>query len=407
MYLFRQLQQQLLKRRLDYYLQTHFISVILTLLLLFFFVAYHLTSDRFSPTAFISKVVPSNYEIWDGRLWGLVTNCFLEPNLLFLLFSLGWLWGLGRFIELRVSSVFYLWVIISTATFATVMEMSFSGRLSGFGAITYSFFGFVSMNSIRQPFIWRIKPYIEIQLVLWVGICIFVNYAGIYEIHYATFFVGFVWGAVLGFFHTLQTKIWRKTVPPFLLGLSLISIFWAPWSIHWLNYKAHTYHALKDYDREKSSYLRVLEIDPNNELAKLDLKLITLDMNLEADDLYSEGKINEARDKYLEILKSYPDDVMAKASLEMIPIEMNMGANKLSSDGKVGEARNKYLEILRIFPDDVMAKEGLQLIQMNEEVDRLFAEGKASEARSICLKTLKIDPDNERAKTCSRRLSNK
>jgi hypothetical protein len=101
---------------------------------------------------------------------------------------------------------------------------------------------------------------------------------------------------------------------------------------------------------------------------------------------------------------------MAKISLELMPFEMNEEAEKLYSEGKVSEARNKYLEISRIFPDNTMAKEGIQLIRIKEmhgEVDRLYSEGKVGKAQKICLEILKIDPDDEWAKKCTGSLPGK
>lgn len=300
MYFLSHLQWHTIKHHIDDYLQRHFISVIITVVLIMLCIGFNLQSNQNSLDDFLKWVSPSANKIRDGYFWGLLTCNFIEDHPIWLFFSLSWLWTLGRFIENRVSSLFYLWIIISSGVFASLMEIAlFESTSYGFPVLTYAMFGFIWVRSISDSSKWSTKPDIVIILILWIVINIALNYTAVYPISVGalfSIFFGFIWAALLAFLETLRNRIGRVAIPLLLLGLCSVPIFWAPWSIDWLNYKASKYYTLKDYDHAKKLSSRILEKDPENEEAKGRLQSIRInEMSEEAYKLYSEGKVSEAQ----------------------------------------------------------------------------------------------------------------
>jgi membrane associated rhomboid family serine protease len=434
MYLTDQWQRHTQQRRIYDFLRRHLISTIITLICLILFIGINSEPTRGSLNAYIFGNsepsqdllhalfrwgAPPTTDIRNGHLWGLITCNLLEPEPLWFFFSLLWLWSIGRFIEQRVSRLFYLWLIISTCIFASVMQIAICDRSHyGFAAIIYSMFGFIWVNSISDSSTWRSKPDIGILFLLWAAICFVFTYTEIYKVAYFTFFFGFIWGALLAYLGTLRVKflyfdrIGRMAIPLLLLGLCSVSIFWAPWSIDWLSYKATKYHTLKDYDHAESMYLHILGKDQKNKFAQQGLQSIRIKrMSDEAANSHKSGDYDQAKGLYLRILEEDPNNEFAQQGLKSIHIkEMSDEAFNYHNSGDYDQAKGLYLRILEEDPNNEFAKENLQRIQiaeMSDEAYRLSQHGDLGKTRNICLDILKIDPNNEWARKCTDILSGK
>src|ERR1700752_2442664 len=99
------------------YFRHYPVSFIMGLTCVVLYLGFRLDPHTGSLEAFARWGVPSTDSIRDGHLWGLVTNNFLNSNLLLVCLALTWFWdvggfgGLGRFLEERVSRSFYIWLV--------------------------------------------------------------------------------------------------------------------------------------------------------------------------------------------------------------------------------------------------------------------------------------------------------
>lgn len=54
-----------------------------------------------------------------------------------------------------------------------------------------------------------------------------------------------------------------------LVALSVVPLFWCPWSVTWLSQKAYDAHAAEQYDVAFDRYTEIIRIDPSNSWAYL------------------------------------------------------------------------------------------------------------------------------------------
>jgi membrane associated rhomboid family serine protease len=431
MYLTDQWQQRAQQLRIYDFLRRYLVTTIITVICIVLFIGINSEPTRSFLNAYNDEPsqellhalfrwgAPSTTDIRNGHLWGLITCNFLEPEPLWLFFALVWLWSLGRFIEYRVSRLFYVWLVISTCIFVSVMQIAIADRTHiGFAGITYSMFGFIWVNSISDSSKWRSRPDIGILFLLWAAICFIFNYTEIYKVAYFTFFYGFVWGALLAWLRNLQinplyiNRIGQIAVPLLLLGLCSFSIFWAPWSVDWLNYQASKYYMLKDYDRAEVIYQRIIKKDRNNKFARQGLRSILIDKaSKEATNARNSGDYDHAKGLYSCILEEDPQNEFAQQGLKSIRIkEMSDEAFNAHNSGDYDHAKSLYQRILEEDPQNEFAKENLrklQIMEMSDEAYKLSRHGNLSKTRNICLDILKLDPGDAWAKKCTNVLSGK
>lgn len=309
---------------------------------------------------------PSAMEIFGGSYWGLITSNFLHTQIWHIAFNLYWLWLFGKKIEFETGKPYYALLLLSAALVSSLSELAFSSQTGiGLSGIGYALFGFlVVKDRTRDPAYAHFLDRKTVGLFLfWLVLCIVMTEFNIWNIGNAAHLGGMLWGMT---FAGLAALASRKQ---WLIGLGLFSllgsaVFWSPFSTAWLSYQAFKLHYDQDVDGARVLYEKILDRDPGNEFATLNLK--TLDIHAlekKASDLHTSKKFDEARVAFEEVLKKDPGNEFAKGNLRNLDIhQMQEKAFALHADKKYNEARMAYFEILRIDPNNQWAKDNAAML---------------------------------------------
>lgn len=215
--------------------------------------------------------------IWSGRYWALVTSAFVHVALWHLAFNVYWLWVLGRRLEQAIGSLPFLAFFTVAAFVSSSFQLAVSDD-TGIGAsgVVYAIFGFMWPARHRYPGFERVLDRRTIQLfVIWLIGCVVVTRLEVWQIGNAAHVSGLVFGAVVA--GLLVLGIRRRLLVAglaTLLVLSIMPLFWCPWSVTWIGTKAYQAHAAGRYEVALERYTRLLETDPENAWGYLNRSLV-------------------------------------------------------------------------------------------------------------------------------------
>jgi membrane associated rhomboid family serine protease len=261
----------------------------------------------------------STYDIYDGHLWGLLTCNFFHLDFLHLLFNLYWLWIFGKKIEFEKGIFFLLFFAISTGFLVSIFQMTLTDDSGiGFSGIGYAMFGYLYIQSRYHP---RYKEMLDrntIQLfIAWLFICIILSYSGLMHIGNVAHFTGLIWGAAIAYTENTLPKFLSYFLLLLIFASSFIPVFWAPWSVGWLSYKAYNLHNAEKYQEAVSLYNSILEKDPANTFALENKKIIEVYFFQEdAQKALKENKIQLAKTYLLKIQQIDSSNTWAKDLLK-------------------------------------------------------------------------------------------
>ncbi|HRH50532.1 MAG TPA: rhomboid family intramembrane serine protease [Panacibacter sp.] len=266
---------------------------------------------------------PSVTDIFNGSYWGLIASNFLHVQLWHIAFNLYWLWIFGKKIEFESNKKFYCLLILSSALVCSLAELSFANTTGiGLSGIGYSLFGFIFIKSKTTE---AYKNYLNkrtIRLfIFWLVLCIVLTQTKAWNVGNAAHIGGLLWGMTLAYIAKFDNyKQWLVGFG--LLSLLTSSIFWNPFSTSWLSYQAYELHKNQKVDEAMAIYKKILNRDPSNEFAKVNLKQLEIHkLQEKALELHKNRKYEEARQVYNQILSIDPDEQWAKDNLKLLPVE--------------------------------------------------------------------------------------
>lgn len=100
--------------------------------------------NGFAAPLFFSQYSQGMPEIMAGQLWRLITPIFLHFNLMHIAFNLLWVWELGRRIEQVDSTLFYAFLVLTTAALSNIAQYMITPSLfGGMSGVVYGLFGYV------------------------------------------------------------------------------------------------------------------------------------------------------------------------------------------------------------------------------------------------------------------------
>ena len=113
------------------------------------------------------------------------------------------------------------------------------------------------------------------MFVLWLGGCVLATLLNVWDVANAAHISGLLFGAaVAGAFvlHFHRRLMFGCLIA--LVVLSMVPLFWCPWSITWLSHKAYNAHAAERYDAALERYTQLINLDPENSWAYLNRSFV-------------------------------------------------------------------------------------------------------------------------------------
>ena len=204
--------------------------------------------------------------VWEGGWWALVSSAFVHLEIWHVAFNMYWLWMLGRRLENAIGWWRYLAFYLVAAFVSSAFQLGVSGE-TGIGAsgAVYALFGFMWVTRQRYPDFAEVIDARTVNLfMVWLVGCIVVTQLKIFNVGNAAHVSGLIFGAAVGEVFAGRHRKPALAGSAALVLLSLVPLFWCPWSVPWLQTKAYKAHAAEQYESAIGWYDRVLDKDPQN-----------------------------------------------------------------------------------------------------------------------------------------------
>ena len=204
-------------------------------------------------------------EVFSGGYWSLFTSVFVHFDAIHLAFNLYWLWLLGSRMEAAIGWRKFMAFYIAAAIVSSSAQLACSDD-TGIGAsgVVYAIFGFMALARSRHPSFHAIVNARTIQVMLiWLVGCFVFTFLHIYNIGNAAHLSGLVFGSLVAVPAILGRPV-ALALPSVMLLLSVLPVYWAPWSLSWLDAKAFEAYEAQDYQRAVELATRIIERDPND-----------------------------------------------------------------------------------------------------------------------------------------------
>jgi len=147
---------------------------------------------------FISEEINGGLdEIISGQFWRLITPIFLHFNLLHIFFNCMWLHSLGRQIEKKKGTKFFITFILCTAIVSNLSQFLITGpAFGGMSGVVYGLFGYVWIKSRLDPGDgFYIDPVVAMIMLGFFLVCFTGAFGGVANwAHAGGLIVGLGWG---------------------------------------------------------------------------------------------------------------------------------------------------------------------------------------------------------------------
>ncbi len=220
--------------------------------------------------------LPAN-AVWDGGYWALISSAFVHFALWHLAGNVYWLWVLGSRLERTIGSPRFLGFFVLSAFVSSSFQLAISGS-TGIGAsgVVYAIFGFMWPARHRFPEFREVLNVRTLQLfAMWLVGCVVATYLKVWEVGNAAHISGLLFGGtVAGYFVVRYKPRLMLAGAVALVVLSIIPLFWCPWSVTWLSDKAYDAHAAQRYDEALDLYTQIIYLDRDGAWAYLNRSLV-------------------------------------------------------------------------------------------------------------------------------------
>ncbi len=210
--------------------------------------------------------------IWNGAYWALVSSVFVHFTFWHAAFNVYWLWVLGSCLERAIGSWLFLGFFVASAFLSSSFQLAMSGDTGyGLSGVVYAIFGFMWLTRHRYSQFRDVLGLGTIRFFLvWLVGCIFLTYANIWEVGNAAHVSGLLFGSIVARCFVLHRKSRiMLTGLVALVGLSIVPLFWCPWSVGWLGQQAHDAHVAGRYEVAIDRYGQIIQLDPYDAWAYL------------------------------------------------------------------------------------------------------------------------------------------
>jgi len=215
-----------------------------------------------TPEAMARFGVLEEWDLYNGKWWGLITSAFAHIEPLHLLFNMYWLWILGGAFESRFGSLMLLGFIGLTALVSGGLQFAFGGAGIGMSGVGYALLGFGWVARNNTPEFARVVTNQTIKLfVIWGVICIVATQLKLMNIGNVAHFGGLAFGAALAAaFSESRAQLPATAGVLALIALAVTPIYWNPLSVDWVSLEALKAMRKQRYDEAIRLYERSIEM---------------------------------------------------------------------------------------------------------------------------------------------------
>jgi|TARA_R110000737_G_scaffold254016_1_gene263340 membrane associated rhomboid family serine protease len=272
-----------------------------------------------TPETYAKYGAPYAKDIFDGAIWGMITNSFVHKQLWHLFLSVPLFIFLGILFERRNTALFFILFVAISSFVTSSLQLSMTGDPGiGLNGVNFALFTYLLV---------KIKPeakYGKFKITIWVGtlLALTLSILNIFNDWYnfgtTTILTGFLFGLIVAIsqkrkfiFYSFQGIFW---------AICLITLFYNPYSSEWNTVQGSKAFSKGEVDKAEEYYLKALEIHPRNYAAKKNLVLIEIDrLQDRAYYAHSNGDYSTARMLYIKILNLDKYNSWAKKNLDGLP----------------------------------------------------------------------------------------
>ena len=265
---------------------------------------------------------PYAIQIYDGQYWGVVVNSLIHSFPLHIITNLIGLWVFAAFLERRIGWFKLFLFGLFSSIFTSLNQLGLTNDAGlGLSGVNYALFGLIFVLALKNPF-YRMKFHLVISLfmVLFLGFSIYMNLVYQWYVGIEAQLSGLFWGALIGITSKIKNPLIRISSMVIPFSLSLITLFYCPWSSMWQCYKGIELHEAGNIDGALAHYSEALTIEPDNKIALMNINLIKIDdLAKLAYEAHKDGRFVEAHRYYLQILALDKHNAWARNNMRELP----------------------------------------------------------------------------------------
>lgn len=265
---------------------------------------------------------PSSIEIYQGKYWGVFLNSFLHNQWYMLLLSLIGVIYFGSYIEKKTGfiTLFILGLLASTLT--SLVQLGFSGDAGiGMTGANFFFMSYIYGRSIKDySFKMKYRGFVMLVGIYILVLSIITNYYFDTNFGIESMMSGLILGSIIGYFVGARYKIASYSFVLIILGLTIPTLFYSPWSAKWNLSKAYIAYEANDYKMAKYYFKEVKKVTKHSGIADDNLRLIKIEeLSEKAFGIHEKGNYLKAHEIYDEILKLDNNNQWAKDQIDKLP----------------------------------------------------------------------------------------
>ncbi len=163
-------------------------------------------------------------EIRNGQIWRLITPVFLHFGFLHIIFNLLWLKDLGKVLEKKTGTLFFLTTFFITAVFSNFAQyLTFGPKFGGMSGVVYGFLGQIWMSSIFNKKSDIALPKHDVtMMIIWFFLCMVGLIGNIANMAHG---VGLSIGMIFGIWNGISQSKDKLDYKKLFIYLSLAFIF--------------------------------------------------------------------------------------------------------------------------------------------------------------------------------------
>lgn len=266
---------------------------------------------------------PYATQIYNGHVYGVITNNLIHLNILHLSANLLGLWLFGAFLERRIGWFKMAMLGLVCSIFGSMLQLTLTDDAGlGISSAIFGFYTLILILSFKDRR-FRMRYIYTLGVLILAALLLMIIYNQLFgeEAAIEAKIGGIFWGILMGLGQREGDVRWQL-LTLYLLPFSLaaVTLFYSPWSSQWQLTKGIIYHQKHDLDRAESYYKTAIQLDGSNKLAKDNYNLIRIErLSYLAYNAHQTGEFTTARRYYLKILSIEKRNRWAADNLKELP----------------------------------------------------------------------------------------